>query len=81
MLMDGVKEGEHDEVLYKSYSTKVWVDVVLRFWHYAEFTLDYTLVQQFNFEYTFLQTAWDKECKHIVRLRDVFLNKDCVVFE
>ena len=53
----------------------------MRFWRYADFKLDYTLAQQFNYEYLILQTAWDKECKHIVRLRDVFLNKDCVVFE
>ena len=58
-----------------------WMDVALRFWRYADFKLDYTLAQQFNYEYTILQTAWDKECKHIVRLRDVFLNKDCAVFE
>ena len=66
MLMKGVKEGNHNEVLYKPYCTKVWVDVALRFWRYADFKLDYMLA---------------KECKYIVRLRDVFLNKDCVVFE
>jgi hypothetical protein len=81
MLMKGVKEGKHNEVLYKPYCTKVFVDVVLRFWRYADFKLDYMLAQQFNYEYAILDKAWNQESKHIVRLRDVFLNKDCVVFE
>ena len=79
--MKGVKEGNHNEVLYKPYCTKVWVDVALRFWRYADFKLDYMLAQQFNYELKILDNAWNKECKNIVRLRDVFLNKDCVVFE
>jgi len=81
MLMKGVKEGKHNEVLYKPYCTKVLVDVALRFWRYADFKLDYMLAQQFNYEYTILHTAWDKEFKNVVGLRNVFLNKDCVVFE
>jgi hypothetical protein len=39
------------------------------------------LAQQFNYEYTILHTACDMELKHEVGVRDVFFNKDCVVFE
>ena len=81
MLHKGTKEGKHNEALFKPYTTKVYVDTVLRFWRYADFELDYMLAQQFNYEYKILNEARRSECKHIVKLDDEFLNKDCAVFE
>jgi len=45
MLMKGTKEGKHNERLYRPYETKIYVDVVLRFWRYADFELDFMLAQ------------------------------------
>ena len=73
--MDGVKEGKHDEVLYKPYSTKVWVDVALHFWRYADFKLEYTLAQQFNYEYTILQTAWIRNANTLCASGMCFLTR------
>ena len=57
------------------------MDIVLRFWRYADFELDFMLAQQFNYEYEILFSAWRAECNHIVRLYDFALSIDSVVFE
>jgi len=41
MLVSGVKESNQEERLYKPRTTKVCLDMVLRFWRYADFELDY----------------------------------------
>ena len=43
LLVSGVKESDWDERLYKAITTKICIDMVLRFWRYADFDLDYML--------------------------------------
>jgi hypothetical protein len=57
LLVSGVKGSDWEERLYKPISTKVCVDMALRFWRYADFELDYMLAQQFNFEVLILDKA------------------------
>jgi hypothetical protein len=45
MLQKGIKEGKHDDRLIYPYETKVYVDVAIRFWRYADFKLDFMLGQ------------------------------------
>jgi lactam utilization protein B len=47
----GCKEGRETFRLTKPYETKVWDDAVFRIWKYDSFEEDYTLAQQFNYEY------------------------------
>jgi hypothetical protein len=56
-LASGVEESDWDERLYDPITTKVCVDMVLRFWRYADFELDYGLAQRFNYEVFILDKA------------------------
>jgi hypothetical protein len=52
-------------------TTVVKKDNVLRLWSFDDFALDYMLAKQFNFEYLILIEAKKKDCKHIIRIKDV----------
>ncbi len=41
--------------------------MVLRYWRYADFELDFMLAQQFNYEILILDKAFREDCKHIVQ--------------
>ena len=72
LLVSGVKESKQEERLYKARTTKVCLDMVLRFWRYADFELDYELAQNFNNEILILDKAKRKDCMHIARMDDMF---------
>jgi hypothetical protein len=67
LLVSGVKQKKDEERLYKPITTNVHGDMVLRYWRYADFELDFMLAQQFNYEIVILDKAFRKDCKHIVQ--------------
>ena len=72
LLVSGVQESDWDERLYKPITTKVCVDMILRFWRYADFELDFRLAQRFNYEVQILDKAGRKECKFIAPIQAMF---------
>jgi hypothetical protein len=62
LLVSGVRESDQEERLYKPRTTKVCLDMVLRFWRYADFELDYELAQNFNNEILILDKAKRADC-------------------
>ena len=43
LLVTGIQQSTWEERLYKPITTKLCVDMALRFWRYADFELDYML--------------------------------------
>ena len=81
MLISGYEGSDWEERLIYPITTKVLRDVVLRFWRYADFTLDHELAQQLNFELQILESAKEKGCENIAKLGAVSLTNYAVMYE
>ena len=75
LIMNGPKEAKINERLYKPIKSKLYVDVALKFYWYAEFSLDYMLAQKFNYEHQNIFGAYNKDLKHVVWVREVLLGE------
>jgi hypothetical protein len=80
ILVSGAIGSDVDERIINPVTTVVKKDNVLRLWSFDDFALDYMLAQQFNFEYLILVEAKKKDCKHIIRIKDVLLTTYAAVF-
>ena len=71
ILVSGAIGSDVDERIINPVTPVVKKDNVLRLWSFDDFALDYMLAQQFNFECLILVESKKKDCKHIIRIKDV----------
>jgi len=77
LLMIGVPGKEWEQALYLPVSNVTVLEGMMRYWRLEDFSLDSSLGQAFNFEFSIMESAHSKGLTHLLRLQpfDTFFSR------